>query len=138
SILFRNSTCGMLRSVTSLNSGASVMARSTDGSNTMTATSATISALMDSWNSSIEPGQSMNVHLSPRYSQCAAESSVLICRLRASAVKSPTEFFSLVEPLRGIAPQTDSSDSSSVVLPLRYGPTRAAQRGPADEFPAMT
>src|SRR5260221_4812683 len=61
----------------------------------------------------------------------ATLSSVDICRARASATWSPTVLPSRTLPRRGMLPLTNSSASISVVLPDRYGPTRATQRWPA-------
>ena len=72
----------------------------------------------------------MKVQLSSMNFVDATVGSTLIWRARAAGEWSPTVLPSLTEPLRGIAPVTDSRLSSNVVLPLRYGPTRAAQRGP--------
>ena len=55
---------------------------------------------------SMDPGQSMKVHESPRNSACATEISTLMWRERASSDASPTVFPSLIEPFRGIAPLT--------------------------------
>src|SRR5260370_30444962 len=79
--------------------------------------------------SSTEPGQSRKVQLSPRYLAVAVLTSVDICRARASGVASPTMLASLTEPRRLVTPQAKRMASSSVVLPERYGPTSAAQRG---------
>src|SRR5438270_8988310 len=61
----------------------------------------------------------------------ATLSSVDICRARASATWSPTVVPSRTLPRRGMLPPANSSASISVVLPDRYGPTRATQRWPA-------
>src|SRR3954447_2428092 len=50
-------------------------------------------------------------------------------RARASGVWSPTELPSRTLPRRLVVPLANSNDSSSVVLPDRYGPTRATTRG---------
>src|SRR3954470_16833418 len=57
--------------------------------------------------------------------------SVAICRARASATWSPTVLPSRTLPRRGMLPLANSSASISVVLPDRYGPTKATQRWPA-------
>src|SRR5512132_4201431 len=77
----------------------------------------------------MKPGQSRKVQVSPRYSVVAMLISVDICRARASAVPSPTVLPSRTLPLRLITPVSDSTLSSREVLPDRYGPTKAAQRG---------
>ena len=61
----------------------------------------------------------MKLHLSPRYSVSATDTSVLICRARASAEASPTVLPSLTLPWRPILPVTNRMLSISVVLPLR-------------------
>src|SRR5205814_3241901 len=55
--------------------------------------------------------------------------SVDICRARASAAWSPTELPSRTLPCRPTVPLANSIASSRLVLPDRYGPTRATQRG---------
>src|SRR3954471_12778493 len=50
-------------------------------------------------------------------------------RARASGVWSPTELPSRTLPRRLVVPLANSSASSRVVLPERYGPTRATTRG---------
>src|ERR1051325_6843827 len=50
-------------------------------------------------------------------------------RARASGAWSPTELPSRTLPRRLVVPLANSSASSSVVLPERYGPTRATTRG---------
>jgi hypothetical protein len=131
SILLMNSTCGMSRSSRNLSSGDRVSARSAIGSTTTIAASATINALCASWENSIEPGQSRNTHGSPMKVAWAAVISMLIWRARASGAVSPTVVLSLMLPLRWIAPQACSRLSIKLVLPLRYGPTSATQRGVA-------
>src|SRR5260370_20561206 len=61
----------------------------------------------------------------------ATLSSVDICRARASATWSPTVLPSRTLPRRGMLPPANSRASINVVLPDRYGPTRATQRWPA-------
>src|ERR1700753_3777877 len=78
----------------------------------------------------MEPGQSRNVKSSPRYWVERTLSSTLICRARASAVKSPRLVPPLTEPLRVTAPVTAAMLSRSNVLPLPYGPIRAMHRVP--------
>src|SRR5690242_16605671 len=79
----------------------------------------------------------MKVQLSSMNLAVATVGSTLICRDRAAGEESPTVVPSLADPLRGIAPVTQSRLSSSEVLPLRYGPTSAAQRGPDGGFWGM-
>src|SRR5947208_11737311 len=55
--------------------------------------------------------------------------SVDICRARASAAWSPTELPSRTLPCRPVVPLANSIASSRLVLPDKYGPTSATQRG---------
>src|SRR5438105_5396345 len=55
--------------------------------------------------------------------------SVDIWRARASAAWSPTELPSRTLPCRLVVPLAKSMASSRLVLPDRYGPTSATQRG---------
>ena len=119
SILLMKITCGMALAWRNLSSRDTVSAFSASGSQTTTATSTTIRALNASCASSMEPGQSMKVQDSSRYSALAMEISELICRARASGALSPTVFPSLDVPLRLTAPAADSMASIRLVLPLR-------------------
>src|SRR6266446_8237130 len=121
--------CGMSWRLKNRKSALTVIARSTSGSHTTTTTSATSIACCASYNSSTEPGQSRIVHGSPRKVALATLSSVDMLRARASAAWSPTELPSRTLPRRLVVPLANNSASSNVVLPDRYGPTSATQRG---------
>jgi len=138
SSLLMKTMCGISWASRNWNSGASVSARWTSGSQTTTATSATISAHCVSFQNSTDPGQSRKCQVSPRNSPVAAEISTLMLRLRASGEASPTVLPSFWLPRRSIAPQVCRSDSSKVVLPLKYGPTSAATRGAAGVVPGIS
>src|SRR6476469_1026200 len=60
----------------------------------------------------------------------ATESSTLMRWCRASLLASPTVLPASMVPWRWITPVRARIASSSVVLPLWYGPTSATQRGP--------
>src|SRR2546428_2521614 len=111
------------------NSALTVTARSASGSHTTTTVSATSIACCASYNSSTEPGQSRIVQGSPRKVALATLISVDIWRARASAAWSPTELPSRTLPCRLVVPLANSMASSRLVLPDRYGPTSATQRG---------
>src|SRR5207302_10826761 len=121
--------CGMSWRERKRRSALTVIARSTSGSHTTTTTSATSIACCASYNSSTEPGQSRIVHGSPRKVALATLISVDIWRARASAAWSPTELPSRTLPCRLVVPLANSMASSRLVLPDRYGPTSATQRG---------
>src|SRR5256885_2554227 len=123
------SMCGMPCRLRKRSSALTVTARSTSGSHTTTTTSATSIACCASYSSSTLPGQSRNVQGSSRKVALATLSSVDICRARASAAWSPTELPSRTLPCRPTVPLANSIASSRLVLPDRYGPTRATQRG---------
>src|SRR5215831_8066266 len=126
--------CGILCRSRKRSSALIVSARSTSGSTTTTATSLTSNAPCASWSSSTEPGQSRIVQRSPRKLAFATLSSVDICRARASGEWSPTELPSRTLPRRLVLPPACSMASSKVVLPERYGPISAAQRGASVVF----
>src|SRR5204863_6112853 len=121
--------CGIWCRLRKRSSALTVTARSTSGSQTTTTTSATSIACCASYNSSTEPGQSRIVQGSSRKVALATLISVDICRARASAAWSPTELPSRTLPCRPTVPLANSIASSRLVLPDRYGPTRATQRG---------
>src|SRR6266702_3560898 len=121
--------CGMSWRLKKRRSALTVIARSTSGSHTTTTTSATSIACCASYKSSTEPGQSRIVHGSPRKVALATLISVDIWRARASAAWSPTELPSRTLPRRLVVPLANNMASSNVVLPDRYGPTSATQRG---------
>src|SRR5215469_10620476 len=126
--------CGILCRSRKRSSALIVSARSTSGSTTSTATSLTSNAPCASWSSSTEPGQSRIVQRSPRKLALATLSSVDIWRARASGEWSPTELPSRTLPRRLVLPLACSIASSRVVLPERYGPISAAQRGDSLAF----
>src|SRR2546428_1546409 len=111
------------------NSALTVTARSASGSHTTTTVSATSIACCASYNSSTEPGQSRIVQGSPRKVALATLISVDIWRARASAAWSQTALPSRTLPRRPVVPLANSMASSRLVLPDRYGPTSATQRG---------
>src|SRR3977135_1880757 len=121
--------CGIACRLRKRNSALTVTARSTSGSQTMTTTSATSIACCASYNSSTLPGQSRIVQGSSRKVVLATLISVDIWRARASAAWSPTELPSRTLPCRLVVPLANSIPSSRLVLPDRYGPTSATQRG---------
>src|SRR5712672_3533077 len=121
--------CGIACRLRKRNSALTVTARSTSGSQTMTTTSATSIACCASYNSSTLPGQSRIVQGSSRKVVLATLISVDIWRARASAAWSPTELPSRTLPCRLVVPLANSIPSSKLVLPDRYGPTSATQRG---------
>src|SRR5947207_12382284 len=121
--------CGIWCRLRKRSSALTVTARSTSGSQTTTTTSATSIACCASYSSSTLPGQSRNVQGSSRKVALATFISVDIWRARASAEWSPTELPSRTLPRRLVVPLADSIASSRLVLPERYGPTSATQRG---------
>src|SRR5579872_58683 len=130
SILLTKIMCGTWRSSRNLSSGDSARTRSGTASHTTTATSAASIAICASVASSTDPGQSRKNQRSPRYVACAGLISVDICRARASGAESPTVVWSFWVPRRWMVSAAKRRDSRRVVLPDRYGPTRAATRGP--------
>ena len=102
--------------------------RSSTGSTITTAASAPSRALRASCANSTDPGQSRTVSTVPLHVVVAALTSVLIWRSRASVDASPTVLPSPDLPLRLMRPVTNSRLSSSVVLPVPFGPTKATLR----------
>jgi hypothetical protein len=134
SILSMKMTCGMALLSKKLRSGETANTFVASGSQTTIAISTIISVFNASWANSMEPGQSVNAHWSPRYSILVTLYSTLIWRFWASGELSLTVLPSLMVPLRFTAPAAKKMLSKSEVFPLRYGPTIAAQRGPDLSF----
>ncbi len=131
SILLRNRKRGSFRSSSSRRMSCSAGILRSSASHTTTAASHSGNAWRMSLRNSTEPGQSMNVMRSPRYSALATFASMLIAWARASTAASPTLVESRTEPCRDSAPVRARRLSRSVVLPLWKGPTIAMSRGPA-------